>query len=151
MERVHIDFCEYKNKMILVMIDSYSKKIWTSMMNSDTTTLRTLAVLYGWFCEENGFPTTLVSDNGPQFTADMFKEKMVRWGVKHILTPPYHPASNGLVECAVGIVKDRLKKMDVPGTPVELKFTNLVFARRDDSAVFYLYLHKYQEYLCIIW
>ena len=27
MERVHIDVCEYKNKMILVMIDSYSKKI----------------------------------------------------------------------------------------------------------------------------
>ena len=62
MERVHIDFCEYRGKMILIMVDSYSKKIWTSMMNTDTTTLKTLAVLYGWFCEETGFPTTLVSD-----------------------------------------------------------------------------------------
>ena len=53
------------------------------MMNSDTTTLKTLAVLYGWFCEENGYPTTVVSDNGPQFTADMFKEKMKKWGIKH--------------------------------------------------------------------
>ena len=32
----------------------------------------------------------------------------------------FHPALNGLAERAVGMVKDRLKKMDVPGTPVEL-------------------------------
>ena len=61
------------------MSESYSKKIWTSMMNSDTTTLKTLAVLYGWFCEENGFPTTVVSDNGLQFTTDMFKENMTKY------------------------------------------------------------------------
>ena len=120
MERVHIDFCEFKGKMILIMIDSYSKKIWTSLMNTDTTALRTLAVLYGWFCEETGFPTTLVSDNGPQFTADMFKDKMKKWGVKHLYSPPYHPASNGLVERAVGIVKLRLKKMDCAATPIQL-------------------------------
>ena len=38
MERVHIDFAEYKGKMILVMVDSYSKKIWCSLINQDTTT-----------------------------------------------------------------------------------------------------------------
>ena len=45
---------------------------------------------------------------------------MEKWGIKHILTPPYHPASNGLCEKAVGIVKDKLKKMDAPGSPLEL-------------------------------
>ncbi|CAL4127303.1 unnamed protein product [Meganyctiphanes norvegica] len=120
MERVHIDYCEYKGKMVLVMIDAYSKKIWTRCMMSDTTTYKTLAVLFGWFCEEAGFPTTLVSDNGPQFTSREFEEKLSKWGVKHILTPPYHPASNGLAERAVGVVKDKLKKMDVAATPVEL-------------------------------
>ena len=89
-------------------------------MNTDTTTIKTLAVLYGWFCEENGFPATLVSDNKSQFTAQMFKDKMAKWGVKHLLTPPYHPASNGLAERAVGLVKDRLKKMDCPATPTQL-------------------------------
>ncbi|CAL4204939.1 unnamed protein product [Meganyctiphanes norvegica] len=110
MERVHIDYCEYKGKMILVMIDAYSKKIWTRCMMSDTTTYKTLAVLFGWFCEEAGFPTTLVSDNGPQFTSKEFEEKLSKWGVKHILTPPYHPASNGLAERAVGVVKDKLRR-----------------------------------------
>ena len=56
MERVHIDFCEYRGKMILVMVDSFSKKIWTNMMNMDTTTLKTLAVLYGWFVRRQGSP-----------------------------------------------------------------------------------------------
>ena len=36
------------------------------------------------------------------------------------MTPPYHPASNNLAERAVGVVKDKLKKMDVAATPVEL-------------------------------
>ncbi|CAL4090440.1 unnamed protein product, partial [Meganyctiphanes norvegica] len=45
---------------------------------------------------------------------------MAKWGVKHILTPPYHPASNGLAEKAVGIVKDKLKKMDCSGNPLDL-------------------------------
>merc|ERR1711989_310371 len=93
-------------------------------MGIDTTALKTLAVLWGWFCEQNGFPTTIVSDNGPQFTSDLFKDKMAKWGIKHILTPPYHPASNGLAEKAVGIVKLHLKKMDAPATPIEL-FVNL--------------------------
>ena len=112
MERVHVDFFEYEGKMVLVMVDSFSKKIWTALMNTDTTTTKTLAVLYGWFCEETGFPTTVVSDNGSQFTSKEFGDKMSKWGVKHLLTPPYHPASNGLAERAVGIVKDRLKKMN---------------------------------------
>merc|ERR1712030_181258 len=64
MERCHIDFLEYKGQMVLIMVDAYSRKIWASNMGTDTTSQRTLAVLYGWFASETGFPTTLVSDNG---------------------------------------------------------------------------------------
>ena len=39
--------------------------------------------------------TTLVSDNGPQFTANDFSDKMNLWGIKHVFSPPYHPCSNG--------------------------------------------------------
>ena len=133
MERVHIDFCEYKGKQLLVMVDSYSKYIWTHVMNNDTTAIKTLAILYGWFCERPGFPTTLVSDNGPQFTAKEFADKMTKWGIKHILTPPYHPASNGLAERAVGTIKMHLKKMDSPVNPIEL-YVNLKTIQRVHGA-----------------
>ena len=102
------------------MVDAYSKKIWTQLMNTDTTTNKTLAVLYGWFCTEIGTPTTLVSDNGPQFTANEFKDKMNKWGIKHVFSPPYHPCSNGAAERSVQIYKDRLYKMNISSRPVDL-------------------------------
>ena len=124
MERVHLDFFEFRGKQFLIMIDAYSKYIWTHVMNTDTTALKTLAVLYGWFCERSGFPTTIVTDNGPQFTSHEFASKMSKWGIKHILTPPYHPASNGLAEKGVGIVKGKLKRMGTSSQPIEL-YVNL--------------------------
>ena len=36
------------------MVDAFSKKIWTALRNTDTTTIKTLAVLYGSFCTEKG-------------------------------------------------------------------------------------------------
>ncbi|CAL4259218.1 unnamed protein product, partial [Meganyctiphanes norvegica] len=113
MERVHVDFFEYKGKHVLLMVDAFSKKIWTQLMNTDTTTSKSLAILYGWFCTESGPPTTLVSDNGPQFTAHDFRDKMKLWGIKHVFSPPYHPCSNGAAERGVQLYKDRLKKMNI--------------------------------------
>ena len=66
------------------------------------------------------------SDNSPQLTSKEFADKITKLGVKHILTPPYHPASNGLAERAVGLVKDKLKKMDVSASPIEL-YVNLKY------------------------
>ena len=105
---------------MLLMIDSFSKRIWLRFMNLDTTTEKTLAVLWEWFCGPEGFPTTLVSDNGPQLVSHLFEERMKRWNVTHLVIPPYHAASNGLAERGVGICKERLKKMDPPATPIKL-------------------------------
>ena len=58
-----------------------------------------------------GFPTTLTSDNGTQFTSEMFEEFLKGLGTHHQLTPPYHAQSNGLVERFNGTLKQILKKL----------------------------------------
>ena len=90
-----MDFFEYRGKHVLLMVDAFSKKIWTAVMNTDTTTNQTLAVLYGWFCSEVGTPTTLVSDNGPQFTAKEFGEYF-----HHLIIPVATVPQNALYNFA---------------------------------------------------
>ena len=53
--------------------------------------------LKGIFCR-NGFPTTLVSDNGPQFCSDVFAKFLKTHGIQHVKSSPYHPQGNGVVE-----------------------------------------------------
>merc|ERR1712055_973683 len=74
-----------------------------------------------WFSECSGFPATLVSDNGTNFASHEFASHMKTWGIKHLFSPPYHPASNGLAEKAVQIVKDKLKKNEAPAKPLPLQ------------------------------
>lgn len=58
-----------------------------------------------------GLPDTLVTDNGMTFTSELFGEFMQQNDIHHIRTAPFHPASNGLAECAVQTVKEGLKRM----------------------------------------
>ena len=57
-----------------------------------------------------GLPEQIISDNGPTFTSTEFKDFLQKNGVKHVTSAPYHPASNGLAERAVQILKKGLKK-----------------------------------------
>ena len=45
-----------------------------------------------------GFPTTIVSDNGPQFVGKTFQKWLREKGIQHIKASPYHPQGNGVVE-----------------------------------------------------
>ena len=70
MERIHVDFADYKGIQLLIVIDAYTKYIWTYIMGKDTTTSKLLRQLDHIFADR-GLPMTIVSDNGPQFTSDV--------------------------------------------------------------------------------
>lgn len=58
----------------------------------------------------HGLPDVVVSDNGPTFVSEEYKIFLRRNGIRQILVPPYHPASNGAAERAVQTIKQKLKK-----------------------------------------
>lgn len=52
-----------------------------------------------------GIPRTIVSDNGPQFTAAEFRLFTDTLGINHISSSPHHPGANGKAEDAVKVMK----------------------------------------------
>ncbi|XP_058816836.1 uncharacterized protein K02A2.6-like [Topomyia yanbarensis] len=87
-ERIHIDYAgPVADTMLLIIVDVYSK--WFEVkITSSTTTAATVNILDELFTAY-GAPITLVSDNGPQFTASEFKSFLKRSGMKyHKLSAP---------------------------------------------------------------
>ena len=68
-----------------------------------------LLTLYQLYEKCSPLPQQVVSDNGPQFTSELFAHFMAVNGVKHIRTSPYHPASNGAAERLVQTAKQGLR------------------------------------------
>ena len=85
------------NRFVVVMTDRFSKLCRFRALR--TITAEKLART---FAEEwvfvYGPPQSLLSDNGPQFTAKLFREACRLMGVRNVYTSTYHPQTNGLVE-----------------------------------------------------
>ena len=58
----------------------------------------------------HGIPDVLMTDNGPQYTSQEFKDFTQEWEFKHISSSPHHSRSNGKAESAVKVVQSLLKK-----------------------------------------
>ena len=62
-----------------------------------------------------GWPETLISDNGPCNTAEVFSNVMWEYNVNHITSSPHYPQSNGLAEKCVQLVKHLVYKVKEEG------------------------------------
>ena len=56
----------------------------------------------------------MVSDNGPQYTADAYSKFAQEYQFEHVTSSPYFPQSNGEAERAVGTIKNLLEKSNDP-------------------------------------
>ena len=126
-KRVHIDYAgPYQGKMLLIMVDAHTKWIETHMMSRITSsaTIRKLRTVFG----THGLPEVLVSDNAANLTSEEMENFMRQNDIIHITSAPYHPATNGLAERAVKMVKDGLGKMT--GDSLEVKLQRFLFNYR---------------------
>ena len=110
----------------LFIIDAHSKWIDAVCTNSPSASaaIEHLRTVFSQF----GIPETIVSDNAACFIGEEFQAFMTSKGIKHITSAPHHPASNGLGERAVRIVKNGLKK--VTKSTINTRLAKILFAYR---------------------
>ncbi|XP_039664152.1 uncharacterized protein K02A2.6-like [Perca fluviatilis] len=125
--RLHLDFAgPFMGQMFLIMVDAHSKWIDAHIMTNITAPV-TIDKLRQVFAI-HGLPDTVVTDNGPTFTSELFGAFMEQNGIRHVCTAPFHPASNGLAERAVQTVKEGLKRMK--GDSLSTRLSRFLFKYR---------------------
>ena len=92
---------------------SGSRLLLTLAKLSSTTSSEIIKHLKSFF-SQHGVPQIIVSDNGPQYSAAVFKEFTTQYSFTHMHTTssPQFPEANGAAERAVCTIKDLLNKSD---------------------------------------
>lgn len=103
-EKIYIDFVGEINPnsadghKYIMSISCDLTKYLIMKATFDSTALTAAKVIVEEVCLVYNFPKTIISDNGPAFTAEIFKQMAKLLDIKHIKTCPYHPQSNGSIE-----------------------------------------------------
>lgn len=98
--------------MYLVMFDYFSRFIEVAKLLS-TTSAAVVERIKSWFARQ-GVPLQVITDNGPQFSSDTFRQFAKAWGFTHVTSSPLYPQSNGAAERAVRTAKQLLRKSPDP-------------------------------------
>lgn len=109
-ERVHVDFAgPYLGRILFILVDSYTK--WPEVYITKDMTAPTVIDCCTEIFSRFGIPKILVSDNGSAFISDLFKNFLRANGIKHKLTAPFNPKTNGQAERYVQTIKYALSKI----------------------------------------
>ncbi|EGT32873.1 hypothetical protein CAEBREN_06262 [Caenorhabditis brenneri] len=99
----HIDHCgplpvtEKGNRYILVFRDPFTKYLITAAVKTQSAE-ETCETFIEKIIAVHGTPKSITTDNGASFCSSLFKNTLMKLGIKHELSVPYHHQSNGLVE-----------------------------------------------------
>ena len=115
--RIHVDFAgPISNQMYFVIVGVYSKYTEFIKMSSTTSeaTINVLRCVFSRF----GYPETLVSDNGPQFSSSNFSKFCIDNGINHVTSSVRKPSTNGQAERVVQVLKSAAKQSKLTGEPL---------------------------------
>ena len=116
MQHVGLDLFSFGNKEFLICVDHWSGYPFYSHFRSLSTS-SVLSTLTSWF-NLFGWPTSIRSDGGPQFRGECSHFCEIHQ-IRHELSAPYNPKSNGLAEAGVKSVKNILRKSVSSGANAE--------------------------------
>ena len=110
-ERIAADLCSFEQNTYLVIVDYFSRFIEVCWLPGEKSeyVVNELKNVFARF----GIPSIVVSDNGPCFSSQFFKDFANEWDFESITSSPLYPQSNGEAENAVRIAKTMLKQQDL--------------------------------------
>ena len=105
-------FC-FEGKDYLVTVCYYSRYFEVDAL-PDTKSSTVVRKLKAHFAR-HGICDKLTSDNGPQYTSQIFQDFAKQWDFEHSTSSPLHSNSNGLAEKTVSVVKHLFLKAKQSG------------------------------------
>ena len=109
-QRVASDLYDFHGQEYIIVVDYYSR--WFEIRKlRDETSKSAIEALKEIFAI-HGIPDQVMSDNGPQYDAECFREFAATYGFTHVTSSPIYPQGNGKVERAIRTAKTLLKKND---------------------------------------
>ena len=106
-EKLATDLFHHNGINYILLVDYYSPYVEVQKL-STITSAGVLSFLKAMFAH-HGIPTTLLSDNGPQFSSKKFQDFTTAYCFQHVTSSPHFPQANGLVEHTVRTVKKLLQ------------------------------------------
>ena len=79
------------------LLDYYSKFPIIKKIHNGKSTEQTVVRLTKCVMSEQGVPEVIISDNGPQYDCQSYKQFSKEWGSQHITSSPRYPQSIGLL------------------------------------------------------
>ena len=101
--KIATDIFHFENESYLLLVDYTSR--FSIVHKLTSTTAQQVANHMKLIFSEYGWPETIVSNNGPCYSAESFTKLMTEYSVNHITRSPHYPQSKRLAEKYVQIVK----------------------------------------------
>ena len=90
------DISHFEGVSYVLVVDCTSR--FPILYKLSSMTAQHMASHFKLIFSEYGWPDTLVSENGPCYTAEVFTNLIQEYSVNHITSPPHYPQSYGLAE-----------------------------------------------------
>lgn len=127
MEILGVDLMHFKGKIFLVSVDYFSGYISVDFLTTETSdaVIRALNNQFRKF----GLAERIISDNGPCFKAEKFRQFCEALGICHTTSSPHYHEGNGRAERAIQTVKQMQKK-----STSDVQLTMAIIAYHDTPA-----------------
>ena len=120
------------NKYIIVAMD-YMTKYPEAKAVPNATAQQTADFIYEDIICRHGCPNFILSDRGTHFNNLLIEGLMQKFQIKHLLTTPYHPQTNGLVERFNRTLCESLAKLANGNTEWDRLIPSILFSYRSSK------------------